>query len=37
MYVRNKRVCIVGAGPAGLSTARALKSQGIEFDIYEKN
>ena len=31
------RVCIVGAGPAGLATGRALKLAGIEFDIVEKH
>ena len=31
------RVCIIGAGPAGLATARALKLEGVEFDILEKH
>ncbi len=31
------RVAIVGAGPAGLSVARALKVVGIPFTIYEKH
>ncbi len=30
-------VAIVGAGPAGLSTARALKTIGIPFTIFEKH
>jgi cation diffusion facilitator CzcD-associated flavoprotein CzcO len=33
----NNRVCIIGGGPAGLSTGRALKLAGIEFDILEKH
>ncbi len=33
----NHRVCIIGGGPAGLSTGRALKLAGIEFDIFEKH
>ena len=31
------RVCVVGAGPAGLSLARALLAQGIPFDLYERH
>lgn len=31
------RVCIIGAGPAGLSMARALKRQGIAYDQIEKH
>ncbi|WP_330232177.1 NAD(P)/FAD-dependent oxidoreductase [Nocardia sp. NBC_00508] len=30
------RVCIVGAGPSGRSTARALRRLGIEYDHYER-
>ncbi|OXR40173.1 Phenylacetone monooxygenase [Nocardia cerradoensis] len=30
------RVCIVGAGPAGLSAARALKRLGIPYDQFER-
>lgn len=33
----NDRVCIVGGGPAGLATARALLLAGIEFHIFEKH
>ncbi len=29
--------CIIGSGPGGLSTARALKGQGIEYDHYERH
>lgn len=32
-----QRVAIIGAGPAGLATARALLKLGIDFDIYEKH
>jgi len=31
------RVCIVGAGPAGLSAARAFRRLGIEYDQYERH
>lgn len=31
------RVCIVGAGPAGLSIARALRRLDIEYDQYERH
>lgn len=31
------RVCIVGAGPAGLSLARALKRLGVAYDQYERH
>ena len=31
------RVCIVGAGPAGLSAARALKRLSIPYDQYERH
>ncbi|MFE3055297.1 flavin-containing monooxygenase [Nocardia sp. NPDC059239] len=32
-----RRVCIVGAGPAGLSAARALKRLGIAYDQFERH
>lgn len=35
--VAGLRVCIVGAGPAGLSAARALKRIGIPYDQYERH
>jgi hypothetical protein len=31
------RVCVVGAGPAGLSLGRTLKALGIPFDVYERH
>ncbi len=31
------RYCIIGAGPAGLATARAFAEAGIPFDILERN
>jgi len=30
-------VCVVGAGPAGLAMARALKRAGLPFQVFEKN
>jgi hypothetical protein len=33
----DRRVAIIGAGPAGLATARALKALAIPFVIYEKH
>lgn len=32
-----QRVAIIGGGPAGLSTARALKEAGIAFTLFEKH
>ena len=32
-----RRYCIVGAGPAGLIMARALRAEGVPFDVYERN
>lgn len=31
-----QRYCLIGAGPAGLVAARALRAEGIPFDWYEK-
>ena len=31
------RYCIVGAGPAGLVMARALRAEGVPFDLYERH
>jgi dimethylaniline monooxygenase (N-oxide forming) len=31
-----KKVCIIGAGSSGITTCKALKEEGIEFDCYEK-
>lgn len=31
------QVCIIGAGPAGLSAARALKKQGIRYQQFERH
>jgi len=33
----NERVAIVGAGPAGLAAARALKALGLTFTVFEKH
>ncbi|RDI19995.1 flavin-binding monooxygenase-like protein [Rhodococcus sp. AG1013] len=35
--IRMDRVCIVGAGPAGLSAARAFRRLGIEYDQFERH
>ncbi|HKE63631.1 MAG TPA: amino acid permease [Micromonosporaceae bacterium] len=32
----SRRYCLVGAGPAGVVAARALRSEGIDFDWYER-
>jgi amino acid transporter len=32
-----RRYCVIGAGPAGLVAARALRAQGIPFDWYERS
>lgn len=34
---RADAVCVVGAGPAGLATARALKAHAIDFDVIEQH
>ena len=34
---RDGAVCIVGAGPGGLSAARALKAQGLDYDQFERH
>jgi len=34
---RGSAVCIVGAGPGGLSAARALKGQGLAYDQFERH
>jgi amino acid transporter len=31
------RYCVIGAGPAGLVAARALRAEGVPFDWYEKS
>ena len=30
-------VCIIGAGPAGLATARALRARGLDYDQFERH
>lgn len=32
-----KKVCVVGAGPAGISCAAALAKKGVDVDIFEQN
>jgi len=34
---RTGAVCIIGAGPAGLATARALRARGIDYDHFERH
>jgi cation diffusion facilitator CzcD-associated flavoprotein CzcO len=34
---RSKRVCIIGAGPAGLTTARAMARNGVLYDQFERH
>ena len=34
---RSHAVCIIGAGPGGLSAARALKAQGLDYDQFERH
>lgn len=34
---RGDRVCIIGAGPAGLAMTRSLLAKGIGVDVYEKH
>jgi len=36
-HPRPERVCIVGAGPAGLVVARRLRDAGVPFDVFEKH
>lgn len=37
MTAISERVCIIGAGPAGLSAARALRRLGIPYDHFERH
>src|SRR5688572_25807155 len=37
MTPRDKRACIVGAGPAGTAAAEGLRAAGIAFDLYDEN
>lgn len=34
---RRERVCVIGAGPAGLATARALARNGVLYDQFERH
>jgi hypothetical protein len=34
---RTGAVCIIGAGPAGLATSRALRARGLDYDQFERN
>ena len=34
---RSTAVCIIGAGPAGLATARALRARGLDYDQFERH
>ena len=34
---RTSAVCIIGAGPAGLATARALRARGLDYDQFERH
>ena len=34
---RSDRVCVIGAGPAGMLAARSLKKAGLKYDQYERN
>lgn len=34
---RTERVCVIGAGPAGLATARALAKEGLLYDQFERH
>ncbi|MET0866276.1 MAG: NAD(P)-binding domain-containing protein [Nakamurella sp.] len=34
---RTDAVCIIGAGPAGLATARALRARGLDYDQFERH
>ncbi len=33
---RSTAICVIGAGPAGLATARALRARGIDYDQLER-
>ena len=34
---RSDAVCIIGAGPGGLSAARALKAQGLGYEQFDRH
>jgi len=33
----SERYCVIGAGPSGLAAARALRMNGVEFDVFERH
>jgi 2-polyprenyl-6-methoxyphenol hydroxylase-like FAD-dependent oxidoreductase len=37
MLLQNKKVAIIGAGPAGLTMARLLQQQGVAVTVYERD
>jgi hypothetical protein len=34
---RSSAICVIGAGPAGLATARALRARGLDYDQLERH
>ena len=33
----SKKICIIGAGPSGITAAKNCLEAGLEFEVFEKN
>ena len=37
MLLKNKKIAIIGAGPAGLTIAKLLQQKGVNVTVYERD